>query len=169
MLFLLVSNGMIQPEKRLYIKMNISEVMRTQQGNCKQFIWTSKIVHFLPFTTAKSKVGCWMLLHSLCVRLLLVRTLRLLKWWGPRIKFRVGRGVLRLSLSASLLIPPLSIYIRRSAVVKVLCYKSEDSWFDSWWWHWNNPSDRTMTLGSIQPLREMSTRSIFSGVKAAVA
>ena len=26
--------------------------------------------------------------------------------------------------------------------------------------HWHNPSDRTMTLGSTQPLTEMSTRSI---------
>ena len=27
--------------------------------------------------------------------------------------------------------------------------------------HWHNPSDRTMTLGSTQPLTEMSTRNIF--------
>jgi len=27
--------------------------------------------------------------------------------------------------------------------------------------HWHNPSDRTMTLGSSQPLTEMFTRSIF--------
>ena len=26
--------------------------------------------------------------------------------------------------------------------------------------HWHNPSDRTMALGSTQPLTEMSTRSI---------
>jgi hypothetical protein len=30
-----------------------------------------------------------------------------------------------------------------------------------------NPSDRTMALGSTQPLTEMSTRSISWGVKAA--
>ena len=35
--------------------------------------------------------------------------------------------------------------------------------------HWHNPSDRTMALGSTQPLTEMSTRSIFWGVKAAGA
>jgi len=41
---------------------------------------------------------------------------------------------------------------RVSAVVKVLCYKSEGRWFD-----------RTMALGSTQPLTEMSTRSISWG------
>ena len=29
--------------------------------------------------------------------------------------------------------------------------------------HWHNSSDRTVVLGSTQPLREMSTRSIFWG------
>ena len=29
--------------------------------------------------------------------------------------------------------------------------------------HWHNPSDRTMALGSTQPLTEMSTRSISWG------
>jgi hypothetical protein len=59
------------------------------------------------------------------------------------------------------------------AVVKVLCYKSEGGWLDSGWCHWifplTNPSDRTMALGSTQPLTEMSTRSISWGVKAAGA
>jgi hypothetical protein len=32
-----------------------------------------------------------------------------------------------------------------------------------------NPSDRTMALGSTQPLTEMSTRNISWGVKAAGA
>jgi hypothetical protein len=32
--------------------------------------------------------------------------------------------------------------------------------------HWHNPSDRTMALGSTQPLTEMSTRIISWGVKA---
>lgn len=109
LLFLLASNGMIQPEKRLRIKMNISEVMRTQQENCKQFIWISKIVHFLPFTTAKSKVGCCMLLHSLFA-FVTYSYLQLLKWSGLCIKFRVGRGLLILSLSTRLLIPSISIY-----------------------------------------------------------
>ena len=33
----------------------------------------------------------------------------------------------------------------------------------------NNPSDRTMALGSTQPLTEMSTRSISWGLNAAGA
>jgi hypothetical protein len=32
--------------------------------------------------------------------------------------------------------------------------------------HWINPSGRTTTLGSTQPLTEMSTRNISWGVKA---
>jgi len=35
--------------------------------------------------------------------------------------------------------------------------------------HWRNPSDRTMALGSTQSLTEMSTRSIFWEVKVAGA
>jgi len=35
--------------------------------------------------------------------------------------------------------------------------------------HRHNPSDRSMALGSTQPITEMSTRSIFWGVKAAGA
>jgi hypothetical protein len=55
-----------------------------------------------------------------------------------------------------------------STVVKVLRYKSEGHWFDPRWCHWNffidiNPSDRTMALGSTQPLTEMSTGSITWG------
>jgi len=57
---------------------------------------------------------------------------------------------------------------RGSTVVKVLCYKSEGRWFDPSWRHWSfsltqNTSDRTMALGSTQPLTEMSTRSISWG------
>ena len=57
---------------------------------------------------------------------------------------------------------------RGSTVVKVLRYKSEGSWFDPSWCHCNfsltyNLSDRTMALGSTQPLTEMSTRSISWG------
>ena len=33
--------------------------------------------------------------------------------------------------------------------------------------HWHNPSGRTMPLGSTQPLTEMSTRNVSCGVKAA--
>ena len=44
-----------------------------------------------------------------------------------------------------------------STVVKVLCYKSEGRWLDpnwcQWIFHWyKNLSDRTMALGSTQPL-----------------
>ena len=35
--------------------------------------------------------------------------------------------------------------------------------------HWHNPSDRTMALGSTQPLTRMSTRNVSWGVKAAGA
>jgi len=53
-------------------------------------------------------------------------------------------------------------------VVKVLCYTSEGRWFDPSWCQrcfslTENPSDRTMALGSTQPLTEMSTRSISWG------
>jgi len=54
-----------------------------------------------------------------------------------------------------------------------MCYKSEGCWFDPRWCHWNfsltyNPSDRTMALGSTQPLTEMSTRSISWGLRRTV-
>jgi len=49
-----------------------------------------------------------------------------------------------------------------STVVNVMCYQSEGRWFDSRWCHWN-PSDRTMALGSTQPLTQMSTNSISWG------
>jgi hypothetical protein len=44
----------------------------------------------------------------------------------------------------------------------LLCYKPESRRFDSRWDHWiffnwPNPSSRNMTLGSTQPLTEMST------------
>jgi hypothetical protein len=35
--------------------------------------------------------------------------------------------------------------------------------------HLHNPTGRTVTLGSIQPPKEMSDRNIFSGIKAAGA
>jgi hypothetical protein len=51
-----------------------------------------------------------------------------------------------------------------STVVKVLHYKSEGRWFDPdgvmEFFIDINPSDRTMVLGSTQPLTEMSTRII---------
>jgi hypothetical protein len=46
---------------------------------------------------------------------------------------------------------------RGSTVVKVLSYKSEGRWFD--------PSDRTVALGSTEPL----TEDYFLGVNAAGA
>ena len=51
---------------------------------------------------------------------------------------------------------------RGSTVVKVLCYKSVGRWFDPSWCQLNfsltqNPSDRTMAVGSTQLLTEMST------------
>jgi hypothetical protein len=50
-------------------------------------------------------------------------------------------------------------------VVKALCYKSEGSIPDGviGIFHWRNSSDRTMALGSTQPLTEMSTRRISCG------
>ena len=64
-----------------------------------------------------------------------------------------------------------SLYVsggdRSGTLVKVLCFKSEGRWFDSRWCHWNvywhNPPDRTMALGSTQPLTEVCTRRISWG------
>ena len=60
--------------------------------------------------------------------------------------------------------------VRGSTVVKALCYKSEGRWFDPRWCHWKYFIDTksfrshgTMTLGSTQPLTEMSTRKISWG------
>jgi hypothetical protein len=53
-------------------------------------------------------------------------------------------------------------------LVEALRYESEGRWFDSRWCH-PNPSARPMTLGSTQPLAEMSTRNISWGVKEAGA
>ena len=56
--------------------------------------------------------------------------------------------------------------LNRTAI-KALCYKQEGRCFDpsccQCTFHWHNPSDRTMALGSTQPLTEMSTRSISWG------
>jgi hypothetical protein len=35
--------------------------------------------------------------------------------------------------------------------------------------HWHNTSGRTISMGSTQPLKEMSTRNIFCGIKSARA
>jgi hypothetical protein len=52
-------------------------------------------------------------------------------------------------------------------LVKALSYKAEGSGFDSWWCSWYfhllNPSVRTMSLESAQPLAEMSTRGLLWG------
>ena len=62
-------------------------------------------------------------------------------------------------IHGSLAVKRLKLYLeyggsgdRGGTVVKALCYKSEGRWFD-----------RTMALGSTQPLTEMSTRSISWG------
>jgi len=59
------------------------------------------------------------------------------------------------------------IWDRGGTVVKVLCYKSEVAASIPAGvigiFHWHNPSDRTMALGSTQSLTEMSTRSISCG------
>ena len=60
---------------------------------------------------------------------------------------------------------PTNAVNRGGTLVNLLCYKPEGHWFGSRWCHWNfsltkNTSDRTMALGSTQPLTEMSTRSI---------
>ena len=57
---------------------------------------------------------------------------------------------------------------RGGTVVKVIGYKSEGRWFDPSYCYWNfsliqNPSDRTMALGSTPPLTQMSTRNISWG------
>jgi hypothetical protein len=54
-----------------------------------------------------------------------------------------------------------------SVVIKALRYKSDGPGIDSRWCHWifqrHIPSDRTMALGSTQPLVKMSTRDILGG------
>jgi hypothetical protein len=56
-------------------------------------------------------------------------------------------------------------------LVEALRYKSEGRGFHSRWchwiFHWRNPSGRTMVLGLIRPLTEMSNRNVSWGVKAA--
>ena len=57
---------------------------------------------------------------------------------------------------------------RGGTLVKLLWYKAEGRWFNSMWSHWkfsmtHNSSDRTMALGSTQPVTEMSTGSISWG------
>ena len=57
-------------------------------------------------------------------------------------------------------------------MVEVLSYNPEGRSFDSRWGHRyfyrHNPSGLTTTLGSTQPLTEMSTRNAVWGVKAAL-
>jgi hypothetical protein len=56
---------------------------------------------------------------------------------------------------------------RGGVVVKALRYKPAGRGFDSRWCH--NPSGRTMTLGSTQPLNRNEYQVYFRGVKAAGA
>ena len=53
-------------------------------------------------------------------------------------------------------------------LAEALRYKPEGSILDGVIgnFHWINPSSRTMSMGSTQPIREMSTRNIFWGGKA---
>ena len=57
-------------------------------------------------------------------------------------------------------------------MVKVLSYKSDGPGIDSRWCHWifqqHIPSDRSMALGSTQPLVKMSTRNISWGQRRPV-
>jgi hypothetical protein len=58
----------------------------------------------------------------------------------------------------------ISLGDHSGTVVKVPRYKSEGRWFDPMEFFIDiNPSDRTMALGSTQPLTEMSTRIISWG------
>jgi hypothetical protein len=55
-----------------------------------------------------------------------------------------------------------------SRIIKWLCHKTEGCGFDSLWGPWivfslPNPSNRTMVLGFIQPLTEMSTKRLPGG------
>jgi hypothetical protein len=71
--------------------------------------------------------------------------------------------------------PPSSAYVKNkwSYTSTSQCYKPEGRRFDYRWgrlitdevigfFNWPNPSSRTMTLGSTQPLTEMSTRRLTS-------
>jgi hypothetical protein len=51
-------------------------------------------------------------------------------------------------------------------LVEALCYKPECRGFESRWsgfFNWPNSSSRTLTLGSTQPLSEMSSRNLPGG------
>ena len=52
---------------------------------------------------------------------------------------------------------------------EALRYKAESRGSDSQWCYWNNPSGRTVALGSNQSLTEMITRNFSRRVKAASA
>jgi hypothetical protein len=53
----------------------------------------------------------------------------------------------------------LSEGTRWRSTLKALNFKPEFGRFDSRWIHWHNSSDRTKSLGSTQPLAEISTRN----------
>ena len=56
-------------------------------------------------------------------------------------------------------------WLRRCATNRKVASSISDSVIGIF--HWHNPSDRTMALGSTQPLTEMSTRRNYLGVNAA--
>ena len=48
-------------------------------------------------------------------------------------------------------------------LVEALHYKLEVCGFDSCWFHWHDPSDCAMILGTTQLLTEMGSRNISWG------
>ena len=50
-------------------------------------------------------------------------------------------------------------------LVEALRYKPEGRGFDAQWCHWNNPSGRTVALGSTQPLNRNEYQEYFLGGK----
>jgi len=93
---------------------------------------------------------------------------------SPRMTFQC-RNMLQFKLNyilwfALYCILPSTFVVWGHAVAQLVeapCYKPEGCGFDSVvsldFFHWHNPSGRTMALGSTQPLTEMSTRNASWG------
>jgi len=60
-----------------------------------------------------------------------------------------------------ILVTALAQWLRRCATNQKVAGSIPDGLIEIF--HWHNPSDRTMALGSTQPVTEMSTRSISWG------
>jgi hypothetical protein len=88
-------------------------------------------------------------------------------WTLQRSKWRLPKHWHSTSSFVWLILIIYCLLLRGGVVIEALRYKPEGREFDSWWCHgifyWHNPSGRTMALGSIQPLTEMSTRNISWG------